>query len=124
MALIKSYKEFWPYYLSQHSQPSTRYWHYLGTSMFFACLIAAAYTGIAWFVLLAFLLFYGPAWVAHFVIEHNRPATWKYPIWSFISDIRMCLCWFTGNLHREFRRTSVNIDITKGAVDAVPAEKR
>lgn len=111
MTPINTYREFWPFYLSQHSRASTRLWHYFGTSLFFICLIATAYTHNAWFVLLAFLFFYGPAWVAHFVIERNRPATWKYPMWSFVSDVRMCVYWLTGNLQREFERLGVNTGI-------------
>ena len=32
---------------------------------------------------------YGLAWTSHFFIEHNKPATFKYPIFSFIGDHKM-----------------------------------
>jgi hypothetical protein len=29
---------------------------------------------------------YGFAWIGHFVFEKNKPATFKYPLYSFIGD--------------------------------------
>ncbi|SJZ89382.1 hypothetical protein SAMN02745126_02748 [Enhydrobacter aerosaccus] len=102
---IQTYREFWPYYLDQHRHATTRAIHYVGAASFIGFAIAAAVTLNAWLLVPAFALFYLPAWVAHFVIEGNRPATWAYPIWSFVSDLRMFAYWLVGRLSTELHRT-------------------
>ena len=102
---IQTYREFWPFYLSQHRHATTRAIHYVGSSCFVVFAVAAVATVNPWLLLPAFALFYLPAWVAHFVIEGNRPATWTYPVWSFVSDLRMLGYWLTGRLEAEFART-------------------
>ncbi len=32
---------------------------------------------------------YAMAWIGHFRVEHNRPATFTYPVWSLVSDLKM-----------------------------------
>lgn len=103
---FKNYNEFWSFYLSQHSNRLTRAIHFVGAAGFMAMIVTSAVTGKGWYVAGAFAIFYLPAWVAHFVIEGNRPATWRNPLWSFVSDIRMFLFWLAGGLDREIERTS------------------
>ncbi len=99
---IRTYREFWPYYLREHSRPETRALHIAGTGLATALLVAGIATATLWLAIAAVLAGYGPAWLAHFAVEGNRPATFRYPVWSLISDFRMAAMWFTGRLHREF----------------------
>lgn len=95
---IDSYQAFWPYYLSQHRRPLTRALHYLGTSLGMATLIAAVASRELLLAPVAVVVGYGPAWLGHVAIERNRPATFRYPLWSLISDFRMLARWASGRL--------------------------
>jgi hypothetical protein len=104
---LRSFKQFWPFYLGQHSNPATRALHIAGTSVAIAAALAAAWTGRTWLVAAGLVAAYGAAWVGHFFIEHNRPATFTYPWWSFRADLRMCALWWRGRLDAELRRHGV-----------------
>ena len=43
---------------------------------------------------------YSFAWTGHFFIEKNRPATFQYPLWSLVGDLRMCMLMWRGQLWR------------------------
>lgn len=105
---FKSYREFWPYYLNEHKNPRTRALHLAGTSLAVILLLACIITANIWFLPAAVLAGYGPAWFAHFFIEKNRPATFRYPLWSLISDFRMAATWLAGGLDRELKRAHIN----------------
>jgi hypothetical protein len=99
----KTYREFWPRYLAEHSRPGTRNLHFLGTGLGLTLLAAAAVLA-DWRLLVAALLAgYGFAWIGHAVVERNRPATFTHPLWSFISDFRMFGLWLRGRLDGELR---------------------
>ncbi len=104
---IESYADFWPYYLQEHAKPTTRNLHFLGTGLAVATALAAVATGRAWLGLAALVAGYGPAWIAHFFVEKNRPATFTYPVWSLVSDFRMAWFWATGRLEDELHRAGV-----------------
>jgi hypothetical protein len=104
---IRRYSDFWPYYLREHANPRTRALHYAGTSFATAALVACVATGKWWLFPLALLAGYGPAWIAHFFVEKNRPATFTYPLWSLIFDYRMAWSWATGRLADELTRAGV-----------------
>jgi hypothetical protein len=105
---IKTYREFWPYYLGEHSKPKTRALHLAGTALTTALLAAGAVTANIWFLPAAAVAGYGPAWFAHFMVEKNRPATFRYPMWSLISDFRMAATWLAGGLDRELKRAQID----------------
>jgi hypothetical protein len=86
---LASFEEFWPFYLAQHSQRGCRILHYLGTSAALAIAVVALLSGHPRVLLLALLVGYAPAWIGHAFIEKNRPATFRYPFWSFFADFKM-----------------------------------
>lgn len=104
---ITTYREFWPFYLGEHARPETRVFHFAGTALSTLFLILAAVTLNAWFLAGAVVAGYGPAWIAHFFVEKNQPATFKYPLWSLASDYRMTWTWLTGALGRELEKAGI-----------------
>ena len=86
---FKTFTDFYPYYLSEHSNPTCRRLHYLGTTLVLALLVACLVSGAyAWLWLLP-VVGYLPAWIGHFVFEKNRPATFRYPFYSLMGDFVM-----------------------------------
>jgi hypothetical protein len=101
---IQTYREFWPFYLGEHSKPATRWFHFVGTHLGVACLAVGLATR-NWTWLLGWpLASYSFAWVSHFFIEKNRPATFTYPLWSLISDYRMVAYMWAGKIGSEVAR--------------------
>ena len=82
----RSFAEFYPFYLSEHEDQTCRRLHFAGTSLGLACLIIAVITLSLWPVLAGLVIGYAFAWVGHFFFEKNRPATFKYPFYSFAGD--------------------------------------
>ena len=95
---FKSFSEFWPYYLSEHSRSATRLLHYIGSLTGIAVIVALV-TVERWYLFpLGFVPGYAMAWIGHFFVEKNRPATFTYPLWSFMGDWKMLALMLTGRL--------------------------
>ena len=104
---IENYVDFWPFYLQQHSKHDTRLWHIVGTGAASVLLVAALISFSYQLFFAAILVGYGPAWASHLVIEKNQPATFRYPVWSLVSDYRMAGAWLTGHHDRELAAAGV-----------------
>jgi hypothetical protein len=99
--VYQSFKEFYPYYLTEHSLPSTRRLHFIGTTLFFVLLFTGIIRGKWYYFALLPIMGYGFAWVGHFFFEKNKPATFTYPLWSLLSDFKMYFDWLGGSLHKK-----------------------
>ncbi len=83
---FESFAEFYPYYLQEHQNPSCRLLHFIGSWLVLG-VIAAAIATTNWMLLwLMPVIGYGFAWIGHFFYEHNKPATFKHPIYSLMGD--------------------------------------
>jgi hypothetical protein len=107
---MRTFEEFWPYYLRAHSKPTTRAIHVFGTLAAGAALLAYAATGKAQYIALALASSYGPAWLSHFHIERNTPATFGHPLWSIRADVLMTCKWLAGTLDAELARHGISQD--------------
>ncbi len=86
---IPNFREFYPYYLGEHRHPLCRILHFIGTTLLFVIVGTAAVTQNPWLLIALPFTGYGFAWVGHFFIEKNRPATFTYPWWSLLGDFKM-----------------------------------
>jgi hypothetical protein len=83
---FQTFATFYPFYLSEHADQTCRRLHFVGTSLSVLCLLALVVTGRPIFLLIGLVVGYGFAWVGHFAFEKNRPASFKQPFYSFMSD--------------------------------------
>ncbi len=119
---IPTYAEFWPFYLREHSRATTRWLHLVGTSVGMAIAVYAIALGRPLLVLGFPVVAYGLAWIGHFGIEKNRPATFKYPLWSLISDYRMLGLMVVGQLGPHLERAEAARRASSGSpVQATPS---
>jgi hypothetical protein len=86
MRRFASFREFYPFYLSEHTHPVSRRLHFFGSCGVLAFVALAVLQRNAWWLLGALLCGYGFAWIGHFVFEKNRPATFRHPFYSFAGD--------------------------------------
>jgi hypothetical protein len=96
--VFASFAEFWPFYLSEHSNRTNRVLHFVGSTLGLVQIVIGAFTGHLLLVGAGIATGYGFAWFGHFVIERNRPASFRYPLWSFIADWKMWALMLTGRL--------------------------
>ena len=100
---IQSFEEFWPFYVREHAVPACRALHFIGSTLSLV-VIAAGIIYSPWILLAAPVVGYGFAWFGHFFIEKNKPASFKYPLWSFIADWKMWAMILTGRMSGEVQR--------------------
>lgn len=94
----RSFADFYPYYLAEHSNRTTRRLHFAGTLLVLLTLMYALVTR-RWLLLVLVPVFgYGFAWVGHFAFEKNRPATFKHPLYSLAGDFIMFKDMLTGRI--------------------------
>ena len=100
---IQTFAEFWPFYVREHSLPACRALHFIGSTLVLIVIAAAA--TFDWRLLLAApVVGYGFAWIGHFAIEKNRPASFSYPLWSFIGDWKMLAMMLVGRMGAEVEK--------------------
>lgn len=104
---FSNFAEFWPYYLGEHAKSTTRALHFAGTGAGLLLFIFGLVSGNYWLLLTALICGYGPAWIGHFFVEKNRPATFRHPLWSLMADFRMFFFFITGRLGAELRRHGI-----------------
>ncbi len=100
----KTYAEFWDFYVYEHSKPLTRLLHLVGTTLGLVLLAFFVARGEWYYFPVFFVAGYGFAWFAHFVVEKNRPASFRFPFWSFISDFKMIGFMLAGRMAAEVER--------------------
>lgn len=101
---FQSFKEFYPYYLSEHSNQVNRFLHCIGSTLVILELILFVVYGKYWLILAIPFTGYGFAWVGHFFIEKNKPATFKYPLWSLAADFVMLFHVVTFQINKHSRK--------------------
>jgi hypothetical protein len=84
-----TFREFYPFYLSEHANRTCRRLHFAGTTIGLVCLLSALATRNAWWLLVGLVAGYLFAWIGHVFFEKNRPATFTYPLYSFMGDWEM-----------------------------------
>ena len=104
---FSSFEAFWPYYLSQHSKRVTRLVHVTGTLLALFALVKTVLAPSLGTFLAVPVFGYGFAWVAHFFVQENRPATFRYPLWSLQGDFYMLWLWLSGRLETELVRHKI-----------------
>ena len=93
-----SFRDFYPFYLSEHSNRTCRRLHFVGTTAGLACALQALASLNPWWLLAGLAAGYAFAWVGHFFYEKNRPATFAHPLYSFIGDWAMWKDMLTGKI--------------------------
>jgi hypothetical protein len=85
-ATYPSFRDFYPFYLSQHRDRRCRWLHFIGTTLGLAGLLHAFSTLNFWWLAAGIVAGYACAWAGHFFFEQNRPATFTHPLYSFMGD--------------------------------------
>jgi hypothetical protein len=103
-----TFAAFWPFYVLAHRQLLTRIFHTIGTLAGWSIVAAAIWTRHYWWLIAALVVPYAFAWISHFFIEHNRPATFGHPLWSWLADQKMVAMVLSGRMEQEVERCEKN----------------
>ena len=114
----RSFEEFWPFYVGEHANKTNRTLHFIGTTGALVCVGAALLTKRRALLAVAPIFGYGFAWVGHFFVEKNKPASFKYPLWSFRGDLRMWAKTVAGTMDAEVERVMAQPQAEPAAADA------
>ena len=95
---FKNFSAFYPFYLSEHSDPVNRRLHFFGCLGVILVILYSLLARVWLALILVPLVGYGFAWIGHLFIEKNKPATFKYPMYSLIGDWKMFLDIITGKI--------------------------
>ena len=109
MKKYSNLKDFYPYYLSEHSDKNTKLMHFIGTALSIVFFINFLLTFNPVNILFGVLSGYGFAWIGHFFYEKNKPATFKYPLWSLRGDHHMVYLLLTGKIKQRLKESGVTV---------------
>jgi len=102
--LLKTFADFWPFYVLAHSRPATRAFHLAGTLLGWSTLVFGLALRDWRIIVFAPVLPYPIVWFSHFFVEHNKPATFGHPVWSWLADQKMVGMMLTGKMAAEVSR--------------------
>ncbi len=119
---LRTFDDFWPHYVREHSHETNRTLHFVGLTLAMGSAAAGLVTRRPGFFLAAPLLGYGFAWVGHFLVEGNRPATFTHPLWSLRGNFVMWWKTATGAMAAEVERAATSNGVhTEPASEASPS---
>ena len=101
------FQAFWPIYLAEHRNPLNRRLHFLGTGSSLGLAVGLLLMGLPRWIWVAPVVAYGFAWAGHFLVEHNRPATFRHPWLSLMGDHKMAWYALRGRLEQEYERLGI-----------------
>ena len=112
-----SFEEFWPFYVREHSKKLTRQLHFAGTTAALCCLAGGLLGRRPWLIALAPVAGYGPAWLSHLLIQKNRPATFRHPLFSLAADFVMWGKMIAGTMDDE---VAAVLEVDRSVAPAAP----
>ncbi len=90
--------------MTEHLDKSNRVLHFVGTTLVIMIALYSVLTLQLSYIKFIPLAGYSFAWVGHFFFEQNRPATFKYPVWSLMSDFIMYFDTINGSLDSKIEK--------------------
>ena len=103
---MRTFAEFWPHYVREHTHRGNRRLHFAGTLAVIVLAAATVATGRWWLVPALPVVGYGSAWLGHLLLEGNRPATLRHPLWSLAADFKMFALMAAGRMGGELEKAS------------------